>query len=606
LLRAFVFLFVFKIALFANGAFAPFIQQQLQYIYALNENNITQEKINTILQKQKESYTQELNFLMSHKRDFIENTPVYDQEIYALKKILQINKKAGYKYAVLRDEVKLKSYKLLANQNIMIRNILISLDYTTKENFSNELTKYVVQNQQENEKLLKEDYTKYLSLKIPSKIFKDAQKNIREFYALVELNQDIVSNLYLMEKKIYALNKYSKYHLIGFVVKLNSYDIVKFADRYLNEFGLSVVKIVVAFFFVVFVYFFRKVFYIFVTSLSEKFTLTQHYSSKIIEVATVPFNSVFIAISLNGIVYIFNDFATPELLRNLFNIVYAFLVTLTLYRILNTIAELKIAEIDNKQKKIKSEVINIGIKVINSLVWIIGFLVVLYFAGVDLTAVLSGLGIGGFAVALAAKDSLANFFGTLSILLSDIFSQGDWIVVDGNEGIVIEIGLRVTTIRTFDNAFIAIPNAVLATKDVKNWNKRILGRRIKFYVGLKYDSKPDNILKAIDEIRTMLEKHTSIASKNTRYDYKKKSAKLVAKDDLFGIKKTLMVYLDNFGDSSLNILVYCFTKTTDWEEYLAVKEDVMIQIMNILEKHHLEIAFPSLSLYHENQPKELL
>ena len=185
-----------------------------------------------------------------------------------------------------------------------------------------------------------------------------------------------------------------------------------------------------------------------------------------------------------------------------------------------------------------------------------------------------------------------------------MFSQGDWIAVDGKEGTVVEIGLRVTKLRTFDNALIAIPNAVLANQDVKNWNKRSLGRRIKMHVGVKYDSKRENIQNAIAEIHDMLDKHPGIATKNTEHSYAKSSKKfraVVSKDDEEGVKKTLLVYLDEFGDSSINILIYCFSKSVRWQEWLEVKQDVMFNIMNILEKNSLEFAFPSISLYHENE-----
>ena len=234
------------------------------------------------------------------------------------------------------------------------------------------------------------------------------------------------------------------------------------------------------------------------------------------------------------------------------------------------------------------------------MVLIMGLMLVLYFAGANLTAILSGLGIGGLAVALAAKDSLANFFGTLSILFSDVLSQGDWIEVHGEQGVGVEIGTRVTTLRTFDNALVAIPNAILANEDVKNWNKRSLGRRIKMNLGIKYDSKSEDIKNTIYDIREMLDQHHAIATENTEYTYKKRSApKLVSRDDAQGIKKTLLVYLDEFTESSINILVYCFTKSVDWEDWLATKEDVMHKVMAIFEKNNIEFAFPSLSIYSE-------
>lgn len=246
--------------------------------------------------------------------------------------------------------------------------------------------------------------------------------------------------------------------------------------------------------------------------------------------------------------------------------------------------------------------INVGIKIINFLILIMGILLVMHFAGANLATVLSGLGIGGFAIALAARESLSNFLGTISILMSDTFSQGDWIVVDGEQGIVVEIGLRVTTLRTFDNALIAIPNGTIANKDVKNWSKRTLGRRIKMSLALKYDSKPENIKRAIRDIREMLGSHPDIATVKTDYDKNTESGIiLVSKEDSLGVKRTLLVYLDEISDSSIKILVSCFTKKTDLNAWLETKEDVIFKIMDILQKNDLEFAYPSMSLYHENK-----
>jgi MscS family membrane protein len=325
------------------------------------------------------------------------------------------------------------------------------------------------------------------------------------------------------------------------------------------------------------------------------------YVTDILKAIRKMIHVLIIIINMNIIFYIYHDFSSTELSAKVFNILYAITLTIIFYKIVNTIAKVKISSINVSEKQIKNEIINIGIKIVNFLIMLFGLLIVLYIAGVDLTAVLSGLGIGGFAVALAAKDSLANFFGTLSILISDVFSQGDWIVIDGEQGVVVEIGLRVTTLRTFDNALIAIPNATLANKDVKNWNKRILGRRIKMSLGIKYDSKSQDIRNAVKEIHDMLDKHPDIATENTKHSYGQvKGAKLVSKDDLKGVKKTLLVYLDSFSDSSINILVYCFTKSTNWQDWLETKEDVMHQIMEIFEKNNLEFAFPSMSIYKEN------
>jgi MscS family membrane protein len=313
-----------------------------------------------------------------------------------------------------------------------------------------------------------------------------------------------------------------------------------------------------------------------------------------------PFDILVLVVNADMMVYIYNNFSSIEAVSKTFDVAYALILTFIAYKVVNSVARIKVAEISNGDK-VKNEIINVGIKIINFVIVTIGFLIVLYFGGVDLTAVLSGLGIGGLAVAFAAKDTISNFFGTLSVLFSDVFSQGDWIIVGEKEGVVVEIGLRVTTLRTFDNALISIPNGTFATVDVKNWSRRTLGRRIKMNIGVKYDSKPQDIKNAVEQIRAMIDGHPEIATARTAHEHKIwRAPKLLSKDDYEGVKKTLLVYLDEFGPSSVNIMVYCFSKTVEWQRWLEVKEDLMYRIMEILENNSLEFAFPSLSIYNEN------
>ena len=331
----------------------------------------------------------------------------------------------------------------------------------------------------------------------------------------------------------------------------------------------------------------------------------QEYTEDILKRTSKTIDIIVIVINLNMVIYVYNDFTSTAFITSFFNILYSLLVTYFVYVVINTVALINLKKFARDTSSVKAELINVGIKIINFFIFLIGFLFILYFAGVNLTALLSGLGIGGFAVAFAAKDTISNFFGTLAILASDAFSQGDWVEINGKEGTVVEIGLRVTTLRTFDNALIAIPNGTFASTEIKNWNKRKLGRRIKMKLGVKYDSKRSDITNAINEIREMLANHPDIATKDTKYEHITKQsgrvAKLVSQDDLEGVKRTLLVYLDEFGDSSINILVYCFSKSVNWEEWLQTKQDVMQKIMIIFENNSLEFAFPSLSIYNESE-----
>lgn len=196
--------------------------------------------------------------------------------------------------------------------------------------------------------------------------------------------------------------------------------------------------------------------------------------------------------------------------------------------------------------------------------------------GYSISGLLASLGIGGLAVALAAKDTLSNIFGSIMILLDRPFRVGDWIKTGGMEGTVEEIGFRSTKIRTFAKTLITVPNNIIANSSLDNFS-RMPKRRIKMSVGVTYDSTPQQMRDAIKQIRAMLEQHPAIH------------------------QEFMLVNFTDFGASSLDILIYCFTATTNWEKYLEAREDVCLKIMEILAGLGMEIAFPSRSVYvHDN------
>jgi len=604
--KIFVFLFVLFLSLSLQARedveYTHFLHEQINIIKSMNENNVTQEKIQELVKKQDNLYELALDELMLNKQKHISNLETYSSKIFALTKIMKINQRAGNTYAVLRDEVQIKIYEVMSAQNVMIKNILLSLDARSINDYEKKLNYYIVQNQQKIQEIYTKDYTSYLAIDDNAKILLQAKKNIEIFYILKDINVDIVNYLYKFENKMYRLNKYTKYHLIAPVIYINNLALVKTINPILIPYGLNVIKIIIILFLFSLVYFFRKIFYVTLESYVLRIDILSKYSKNILEKLRKPIELLIVVININMTIYVYNNFSSFDLVSKIFNISYGFIFTYMIYMLVNTVAAIRLSELPSTKKQIKNELINVGIKILNFIIIIIGLLIMLHFAGVNLTAVLSGLGIGGFAVAFAARDTISNFFGTLSILFSDVFSQGDWIVVGKDEGVVVEIGLRVTTIRTFDNALIAIPNGTFANTDVKNWDRRTLGRRIKMSLGVKYDSKRDDIKNAVAEIRNMLDKHPGIATLNTQHSHRDWHApKLVSIDDLEGVKRTLLVYLDEFGPSSINILVYCYSKSVIWNEWLEVKEDVMHQIMEIFERNNLEFAFPSLSLYHEKE-----
>ena len=171
--------------------------------------------------------------------------------------------------------------------------------------------------------------------------------------------------------------------------------------------------------------------------------------------------------------------------------------------------------------------------------------------------------------------------------------MGDWVQIGDVEGTVAEIGLRSTTIRTFDNALITIPNSQVSVASVKNWNRRAVGRRIKMYIGVTYESNMDDIRQALEDIRTMLQEHPGIANPKQKNVVKRRHFRLSSQEDLQGIKTTQLVFLDRFNDFSIDILIYCFSRSVKWEEWLAVKEDVLFKLDEIIKKNNLEFAYPT-------------
>ena len=325
---------------------------------------------------------------------------------------------------------------------------------------------------------------------------------------------------------------------------------------------------------------------------------------RIVEIIKRPMLLTLIAYAIDICVSIaYYPAPMPIKFANFLAITFVIAVTWLILSVLNGYGMVLINELTKKSGR--KEVINLILKIIYFIIFVIALLIVLSKLGFNVSAIIASLGIGGLAVALATKDILANFFASVMLLFDNSFSQGDWIVCGDIEGTVVEIGLRKTTVRTFDNALIFVPNSKLASDPIRNWSRRKMGRRIRMLIGLEYSATTEQIKKCVEEIKQMLIDHPGIAKgddmgskKASRYD-----RGIVSIDDLAGYKSNLFVVVDEFADSSINILVYCFSKTIVWGEFLAVKEDVMLKIMNIVEANGLGFAFPSQSLYVEEVKK---
>ena len=201
--------------------------------------------------------------------------------------------------------------------------------------------------------------------------------------------------------------------------------------------------------------------------------------------------------------------------------------------------------------------------------------------GFKVTGLLALGGVGGIAVGFAAKDLLANFFGGLTIYLDRPFGVGEWIRSPDKsiEGTVEYISWRHTRIRAFNKNPIYVPNSVFTTIVVEN-PSRMSHRRIKETVGLRYDDFAV-VAVIVADIKAMLKAHPGIDQ-----------------------TQTLIVNFNQFGPSSLDLLIYTFTRTIVWVEYHEVKQDVLLRIGEIIERHGAEIAFPTQTLHLKRDPAD--
>lgn len=187
--------------------------------------------------------------------------------------------------------------------------------------------------------------------------------------------------------------------------------------------------------------------------------------------------------------------------------------------------------------------------------------------GFSITTVVAGLGVGGLAIGLAAQKSIENLIGALTIYISQPVRLGDFCRIDGTLGTVEEIGLRATKIRTLERSLVIIPNGALASADIENLTARnnILYRKT---IKLRNDTAPDQIRTILQNVRNMFQEHKDVNPEPAR------------------------IQLLEYGESSLDLEAYAYIKTTDFDEYLDVVEDLNLRILDIIEAAGTQLAVP--------------
>ena len=210
----------------------------------------------------------------------------------------------------------------------------------------------------------------------------------------------------------------------------------------------------------------------------------------------------------------------------------------------------------------------------------VGVSVILEIWGIAIGPLLAGLGLFGAAVALGAQDLFKNLIGGITVIAEKRFNPGDWIKVDGVvEGVVEDIGFRSTKVRRFDKAPVHVPNSELSDAVVTNFS-RMTHRRIYWKIGVTYSTTKEQLKIVRDGIMDYIMGNDEFAKPP---------------------EVSTFVRLDSFNDSSIDFMIYCFTKTTDWGKWLEIKENFALAIKEIVEnKAGTEFAFPSQSIYIES------
>ena len=243
------------------------------------------------------------------------------------------------------------------------------------------------------------------------------------------------------------------------------------------------------------------------------------------------------------------------------------------------LAETIVASEHLRQRSLDSQLIRLGMRFVGMVI-AAGFLIQgSYELGFPTYSVLAGLGVGGLAVALAARDSLANLLGSMLIMIEKPFRVGHYVRVSGGEGTVEDVGFRSTRIRTPDNSLISIPNNNVVNATVENLSLRPM-RRQRFLIQVTYDTSREKLEELAAGIKQLIADHPLTNKKN------------------FNVR------FNDFGESSLNILVFFHIETTDYSAELEAREEILLQIMDLAKQLGIDFAFPTRTLVIEAPPEE--
>ena len=267
-----------------------------------------------------------------------------------------------------------------------------------------------------------------------------------------------------------------------------------------------------------------------------------------------------------------SDVGLKMLIKKGFSLIFVYSVFWILLRMIDFIGLILRKRAELTENKMDDQLIPFIIEIGKILIYIFAIFIIMgSVLNVNIAALATGLGIGGLALAMASKESLENLLGSFTIFFDRPFTVGDIVTVGSVTGSVEKVGFRSTRIRTFDKSLVTVPNKKMIDAELDNLGLRPV-RRVKFNIGLTYDTSADKIKAIVNDIQEIINLHEKTNQEGR-------------------------VRFQEFGSSSLDIMVMYFVDSPKWEDLINVKEDVNYRIMEIVKKHNSDFAFPSTTVY---------
>jgi MscS family membrane protein len=267
-----------------------------------------------------------------------------------------------------------------------------------------------------------------------------------------------------------------------------------------------------------------------------------------------------------------NEMGLKMLISKGFSLIFIYSIFWILLKMIDFVGLILLKRAELTENKMDDQLIPFIIEIGKIFVYIFGvFIIMGSIFNVNIAALATGLGIGGIALAMASKESLENLLGSFTIFFDQPFTVGDVVIVGTVTGTVEKVGFRSTRIRTFDKSLVTVPNKKMIDAELDNLGLRSV-RRVKFNIGLTYETSTNQIKAIVTDIQEMINLHEKTNQEGR-------------------------VRFQEFGSSSLDIMVMYFVDSPKWEDLINVKEDVNYKIMEIVKKHNSDFAFPSTTVY---------